>query len=359
MLFRARFNRPVARVACALALAALGVLPSSAAAFQKSIWYEPHNGVDQFPLYRQLGVTIVQQELDWGAVAPSRPANPTNPGDAAYRWPASLAQMVRQATANHMRVLLQINSSPAWANGGHPDPGWAPLRPLDYAQFVAAAAREYPQVHLWMIIGEPTRGDRFKPFQGAVPGRRLTGAQLGPPHLYARILDAAYQSLKGVSRRNLIIGGNTYTTGMDDPLQWVQNLKLPNGKPPRMDMWGHNPFSYHAPTFYGPRSPFDEVQFSDLHELAGWIKKYLKVQLPLFLSEFTVPTSQDDSEFNFWVDPNTAAQWVADAMQEARHWHQIYALGWVHVYDQPGYTSGGLLTAAGQPKPDFFSFEHG
>ena len=359
MLFRARFNRPVARVACALALAALGVLPSSAAAFQKSIWYEPHNGVNQFPLYRQLGVKIVQESIDWASIASTRPANASDPNDPAYAWPAVVSYVLGQAQRFHMQVALQIDDSPAWANGGHPDPGWAPLHPSDYAQFAAAAARRYPGIHLWMIIGEPTRGDRFKPFQGGIPGQRLTGAQLAPPHLYARILDASYGALKHVSRQNLVIGGNTYTTGMDDPLQWIQNLQLPDGRPPRMDMWGHNPFTYHSPVFRRPFSPFDEVQFSDLHELEGWIQRYLHRPLPLFLSEFTMPTTSDDSEFNFWVDPKVAGNWVADAMRESRHWQLIYTLGWIHVYDQPGVTSGGLLTASGTPKPDFYSFARG
>jgi hypothetical protein len=54
-----------------------------------------------------------------------------------------------------------------------------------------------------------------------------------------------------------------------------------------------------------------------------------------------------------------AAQWVRDALYLDRHWKRIYAMGWIHVYDSPPQSCGGLLTAQGTPKPDFYAFQHG
>jgi hypothetical protein len=209
-----------------------------------------------------------------------------------------------------------------------------------------------------MVWGEPTKLGNFRPLTTSSPGERLTRSQRQLVERYAEDLDSAYGALKRVSPRNLVIGGNTYTTGALDVLQWIQNLRLPNGKPPRMDMWGHNPFSYSVPTFNGPPSPYDAVQFSDLHELARWIGRYLHRALPIFLSEWTIPTSADDT-FNFYVDPGVAAQWIRAAFHLSRHWSRIYALGWINVYDDLPTTSGGLLTARGTPKPGFYAFEHG
>ena len=347
------------RVALAVALAVALLMPSSAHAFSKAIWGPVYrNGADQFPLYRQLGVSIYEADLSWNLVAPSRPRNPANPGDPAYRWPAAIQQAITQARRFHMRVLLQIIGAPSWANGGHADWSWAPRNPSDFATFAAAAARRYPSVHLWMVWGEPTRQGNFQPITKALPGANLDRAQRAAPHRYARILDASYGALKHVSRRNLVIGGCTYTTGLLDPLQWIQNLRLPNGRRPRMDMYAHNPFSYKAPSFSAGVSPFDEVQFSDLPELAHWIDRYLRPGLPLFLSEWAIPTAPDQ-EFGFWVDPSVAAQWITDALQLSRQWHRIYALGWIHVYDDPPLSSGGLLSAQGVPKPSFQAFAHG
>ncbi len=342
-------------------LACLGamLMPSGASAFSKAMWGPlTRNGVNQFPMYHQLGVSIYQLDLNWNVVAPTRPAQPTNPRDPAYRWPADIPTALSLAAPYHMRVLLQVNNAPAWANGGHTDFGWAPRHASDYAAFMQAAARKYPRIHLWMVWGEPTKVGTFQPLAGAEPGQTLTGAQRSMVHLYARMLDASYVALKRLSRRNLVIGGNSYTTGGLDAYQWISNLKLPSGRAPRMDMYGHNPFSYSAPTFSGPPSPFDEIQFSDLHELSKWVDHYLHRGLPLFLSEWTIPTAPDNT-FNFYVDAPIAARWITDALRLSRHWKRIYALGWVNVYDDLPATSGGLLTADGTPKPGFYSFQHG
>jgi hypothetical protein len=209
-----------------------------------------------------------------------------------------------------------------------------------------------------MIWGEPTRSPNFQPMTAARPGTNLNALQQRAPHIYARLLDSAYVALKHVSARNLVIGGCSYTTGDIDTQQWIENLSLPNGRRPRMDMYAHNPFGWRAPTFSDSPSPDGEVQFSDLPRLAGWIDRYLHRGLPIFLSEWTVPTGPD-LEFNFWVDPQVAASWISSALRLARSWKRIYALGWIHVYDSPPGSAGGLLSQDGRPKPGFQAFASG
>jgi len=336
-----------------------GVSAPAASAFSKAIWGQiTRNGVNQFPLYHQLGVGIYEMDLDWSQVAPTRPADPTDPADPAYIWPADVDQAIALAAQYHMRVLLQLANAPAWADGGHSGAGWSPKNPEDFAAFAQAATREYPSVHLWMVWGEPTKSGNFEPMEPAAAGRTLDRAQQAAPHRYAEMLNDAYGTLKSVSRANLVIGGCTYTTGIIDTEQWIQNLRLPDGKPPRMDMYAQNPFSYEAPSWHSGPSPFGEVQFSDLKRMEGWIQKYLHRTLPLFLSEFTIPTAPDDT-FNFWVEPKLAAKWITDALKLSRGWKEIYALGWINVYDDPPITAGGLLTANGTPKPGFYAFENG
>ena len=58
-------------------------------------------------------------------------------------------------------------------------------------------------------------------------------------------------------------------------------------------MYGHNPFSYTVPLFGAKPSGYGEVQFSDLPRLETWTKTYLGHRMPLFLSEFCVPTAAD------------------------------------------------------------------
>jgi hypothetical protein len=340
-----------------LVLLLIAFTPGSAQAFSKAIWGNVYvNGVSQFPIYHQLGVSIYQADLDWAQIAPKRPKDPANANDPAYEWPGEIQQAITQARRFHIRVLIQIIGAPPWSNGGH-GWNWAP-RPSAFATFAATAARHYRGVQLWMIWGEPNRQPNFQPETAAEPGEQLDRAQQVAPHNYARILDAAYGALKRVSHRNLVIGGSTYTTGAIDTQQWIQNLRLPDGQPPRMDIYAHNPFTWRVPIFSNTPSPDGEVMFPDLKRLGGWIDRYLHPGMPIFLSEFTIPTAVDQ-EFDFYVDPPVQASWITDVLRQARSWSRIYGLGWIHVYDDPPDSYGGLMTAAGTPKPGFAAFEHG
>lgn len=263
-----------------------------------------------------------------------------------------------------MSVLLQIVFTPGWANGGHPQ-NWAPRRASDYAAFATAAARHYPTVHLWMVWGEPTRAQNFAPLVAAVPGaKKLDAAQRAAPHKYAEMLDDTYSALKRVSKTNLVIGGCTYSAGELDTQQWVENLRLPNGKPPRMDIYAHNPFSWREPRFGVRPSANGQVQFPDLPRLAQWIDTYLgrplhvRKPIPIFISEWTEPTAPEQ-EFSWWLDPKAAARYTREALRLSRHWKRIWGFGWIELYDDPPFESSGLLTVDGKRKPDFYAFANG
>ncbi|MGH2911505.1 MAG: hypothetical protein ACRDJ3_03410 [Solirubrobacteraceae bacterium] len=319
------------------------------------------NGVSRFPTYHDLGMRLYQDRLSWAQIALRRPRRPTDPRDPAYRWPAEVTQAVALAGRYHMRVALQIIGAPSWANGDK-SWNWAPKSAYDYAKFAMAAARRYPSVHLWMVWGEPSRTPNFNPLIKAVPFAKLNTVQQVAPHVYARLLDTAYDALKQVSRANLVIGGMTYTTGDISTQQWIENLRLPDGKPPKLDMYGHNPFSFREPNFANPASPLQQVDFSDLPHLAHLVDRYLgrpgDRHPKLFISEWTVPTGVDQ-EFNFYVDPSVQARWVASALRLARGWSRLYDVGWIHLYDEPPISSGGLLYADGAKKPGYFAWKHG
>ena len=178
------------------------------------------------------------------------------------------------------------------------------------------------------------------------------------------MLDASYRTLKRVNTRNLVIGGDTYTTGDISTRQWIENLRLPNGQPPRMDLYGHNPFSWRAPDLANPPSPNDGVDFSDLGRLSHLVDSNLagrRRHLKLFLSEWTVPTSPGDIQFNFWVTPVMQAQWIRRAWRIVRSHRFIYALAWINLSDDPAGegTRGGLLDQYGKPKPGYYAFRAG
>jgi hypothetical protein len=335
---------------------------------KKSLWGPVRvHGVSQFPIYRDLGAGIYQTKLDWRGVAATRPARPTDPTDPAYRWPAELDDAVGEGRRHGIRLALLVQGTPAWANGGR-DGRWAPSRPADYADFLTAASKRYPRVRLWVIWGEPTRRANFKPLFHERRDRPLTRKMRQGPRTYARLLDAAYGALKSSSRRNLVIGGNSFVTGDVSPLNWIKNLRLPNGRRPRMDMYGHNPFSARRPNL--KRRPLGHgfADFSDLDTLARWIDRYLGRpngrRIKLFLAEFFIPTDHFNEEFNFYVKRRTAASWLTSALRITRRWSRIYTLGWFSLYDDPPRPKGdevnrGLLTIRGVKKPAYNAFKRG
>lgn len=352
----------LALLAALVALAALVLAqPAPAAAakgHKKAIWGPVQvDGVSQFPIYDDLGAGIYQYAVGWHMVAPSRPADPRDPDDPAYQWPADLDLAISEAARYGMRVSLLLLYAPPWANGGQGHAG-RPIDPQDFADFAVAAARRYPSVRLWQVWGEPSISSHFKPL-----------SKKGGPRHYAQMLDATYAELKRINSRNLVIGGNTITAGEVKPLDWIRNMRLPNGRPPRMDMYGHNPFSPRKPDLRRDPVKRGTADTSDLDTLIGWLDRYLHKgkrnrKLKLFIGEWTIPSDHSARLFGFWAARKTVADYLKRALRIARKDKRIYTLGWFSLYDEQPTPSGdqvnwGLLTADGARKPAYYAFKRG
>jgi hypothetical protein len=344
--------------------------PSRHVTDKKSIWGPvTYNGKSQFPIYHDLGAGIWQRTIYWNNIAPQRPTHPKDPTDPAYEWPSDLGLAVKEARRYHIRVSLLVIFTPGWANGGQPY-NWVPKKISDYTDFLTAAARRYPSVKLWMIWGEPTRQPNFMPLTPQTLGSRtLTAQQAAAPRYYARMLDASYATLKAVRRSNIVIGGNSFTSGDINPYNWARYLRLPNGKRPRMDLYGHNPFSGRRPQRHPAFVDPSVVDFSDLEAFAKFLDRN-NVRSPshkplrFFLSEFFWPTDHANGEFNFHLTPKLQASWLDSALKITESWSRIYTLGWFSLYDDAPNGQGtevnrGLMRLSGKRKPAYGVFRKG
>jgi hypothetical protein len=334
-------------------LGLLAGLPAAAHAELKSIWGPNRlpNGHSAFPTYRKLHVDILQRQVEWNVVAPTRPRHAKDPKDPAYHWPADLDAAAVATRRNHMRLALMIKGTPDWANGGR-GPGFAPTRAKDVARFAVAAARHYRRVRHWMVWGEPARPGNFEPWDpnGPASVRR-----------YARVLDATYGALKSVRRSNIVIGGMTHDGGLPGVPDYLRWLRLPNGKPPRLDWYGHNPYGVRYPnirsTFYNPVVR----DMSDVDTLIYEVRRTFRSihrRPRLWLSEFNVQSDRSSRGFSFFVSRRQQARWLSAAYRIAHRARYVAGLGWYELLDEggPGGLTGGLMTPGGKRKPAWYAY---
>jgi hypothetical protein len=323
-----------------------------ARAAEKAVWGPTRlpDGSSAFELYDELGVDTLQLSINWAAVASSRPAAPNDPADPVYRWPPEIAAAAAEAAARGMNLALLVAQTPPWANGGR-DTTWVPSNPQDFADFMTAAARRYPSVRRWMIWGEPSKADRFQPNAIDDP----VGARA-----YAPLLDAAYAALKGVSPRNIVIGGMTWTGDTVKPPDFVRWMRLPDGRPPRLDWFGHNPFPYRFPDLgKPPQNGFRDM--SDVDTLGDEVDeaygRTARDPVPLWLSEYTMQSDRGSAVFATFVSEHDQARYVVEGYKIADELGaQVAGLGWFALLDEPvapGSANWGVLTHGLRRKPAF------
>ncbi len=334
---------------------ALLVCAAPASAAEKAIWgpLTFADGRSTFPMYERLGVDTLEMQLNWDAVASTRPADPTNPADPAYHWPDAVSTAITEAQRHGIRLALMVNGTPAWANGGK-SRIWAPSNPADFANFVAAAAKRYSNVRRWMIWGEPNMAVRFQPQKTDDPISART---------YAPLLDAAYGALKAVNRRNIVIGGMTWSGGDVRPTQFTRWMKLPNGRPPRLDWFGHNPYPFRYPDLRrSPQADFRDISDLDTfsREIDAIFRGYRSTPVKLWLSEYMIQSDQRSLAFDTFVSRPQQAAWLrAGYKVVTRLGDRVAGMGWFTLIDQPPTPTSaywGLLTSDLKTKPAWQAF---
>lgn len=180
------------------------------------------------------------------------------------------------------------------------------------------------------------------------------------PREYARLLDAAYGGLKSVRRSNVVIGGMTWTGGVVTPSRFIRWMRLPSGRRPRLDWFGHNPFSARFPRLSRGTCAPGIREFSDIDSMYEQLQREHPRPAPrLWLSEFSVSARRSNRAFEFRVSERAQARWLTATYRIAARNRFVAGLGWYTLLDEADQKEGltsGLLDFTGKPKPAFYAY---
>ena len=125
--------------------ALVAAAPAQAVFKKKAIWgpVTLPSGESAFPTYEELGVDILQLQLDWSKIAATEPPRHLSRQPGGYAWAPQIDQAIREAEARDMEIALTLVNAPGWANGGQ-SPQHAPTEEVDFARFAQAPAASTP-----------------------------------------------------------------------------------------------------------------------------------------------------------------------------------------------------------------------
>ena len=307
-------------------------------------------------------VSVIRTTVAWAAVAPTRPAQASDPFDEAYRFD-DLDELVRGAQQRNIEVLLTIWGTPGWANGGT-GLNRLPTKLSDLTAFARALASRYsgrwagyPHVRFYSIWNESNRE------QFLAPQYTPSGAFVAPAN-YARLYRAAYAGIKSGNSTARVAIGETASNGRNARLgrRGVQETSSPGRfvqvlgqQRPRLrfDAWAHHPYTTSSSAPPSQRFAWPGVGLSNLEQLGQALDKaFTRKNTPIWITEYAHQTHGPGS-----VSPARQATYLTQALGLARANPRVGMFVWFVFRDeQAGHWKSGVASPSGAAKPSFARF---
>jgi hypothetical protein len=145
-------------------------------------------------------------------------------------------------------------------------------------------------------------------------------------------------------------------------------MKLRDGRPPRMDLYGHNPFTGRRIDLGAGSLGPGYADLNDIDSLGTLIDRHQRRDRRrpgprLFLSEFVAPTNPNH-QFTFHFDEAGAARQIRDAYRVITASKRVHTLGYYTLFDEAARPDGrearrGLIDATGRKRPSYDAFRDG
>jgi hypothetical protein len=311
--------------------------------------------------------SIIRTTAYWSSIAPTKPANATDPLDPAYHFD-DIDELVRSAQTRGMAVLLTIWGTPDWANG-NAGQNHAPTNMNDLRNFAQALASrysgrypQYPYVGYFSLWNEPNLEEFLAPSYGP-NGKPIA------PIIYANMARAAYAGIKAGNRKALFAIGETSPRGRQKPISahGTQNTIAPGlfahmvatapGPRVRFDAWAHHPYSNLG------QKPLAKVAWPNvnLSQMSRFEKSldqwFHRKGIPIWITEYGFETKPGEPR------GVTLAQQAAYAKQTfsiVQNDPRIDMFIWFIFRDDPTSTwQSGLENEDNSHKPAFATFAAG
>ena len=304
------------------------------------------------------GASVIHTTASWPGLAPTKPADPADGNDPAYKL-GDLDELVYQSGLYGLRVMIDINGTPKWANGGKA-PNVMPTRLSDLTTFAKMLATRYNgrqghgTVALWSVWNEPNLQLFLTP--------QFVGKKIVGPANYAKLYKAAYAGIKSGNSLSKVAIGETSARGRDKPLTGVSASLAPGtfakylAKVPglKFDAWAHHPYptSPNLPPTQKVRYP--NVVLLTLPTFEKDLKTFFHRSVPVWITEYGHETKPPDPH---GVSYSTQSKYAVQALNIAKNDPNVQMFIWFVFHDTTGNPwQSGLFTSGGSQKPAYDAF---
>jgi len=306
------------------------------------------------------GASIIHTNASWAAIAPTKPANAADASDPAYHL-SDLDDLIAKAAQDGLRVMIDVSSTPKWANGGK-TPNYAPTRPSDLTAFTRMLATRYNgrpgslgSVSLWSVWNEPNLGQFLLP--------QYAGKKIVSPSIYARIYKAAYAGIKAGNPTAKVAIGETSAQGRDHPAARGVSDTVAPGTFARLlaqqkgllfAAWAHHPYPTTPSSKPLQKVRYPNVTLSQLGNFEKTLKAAFKRTVPIWITEYGHETKPGEPK---GVTYAQQAAYAKLALKTARADPNVAMFIWFTFRDAAGNPwQSGLEQPSGAPKPAYGAF---
>ena len=305
--------------------------------------------------------SVVHALVNWAAAAPTRPANPLNGNDPAYRL-SDLDALVQSAEKHDLQVLVTITGTPSWANGGQ-TPNHPPSNLNDLTEFAQMLASRYDGKHAG--LGVVTRFSIWnEPNLGLFLTPQYEGSTIVSPSIYAKLFMAGYKGIKAGDPNAVVAAGETSNRGRSTPTGDPGTDSVAPGLfaedvakvAPTLPFvaWATHP--YPSNFVFGPtqKVAFPNVAFSTMTEFGQSLQTWFHRFVPIWITEYAEETKP---EVAYGVSYAQQASDARKALQLAAANPYVQMFIWFILRDSTSQTwFSGLEQASGQKRPSFATF---